>query len=64
MGKLKSDDSACLILDNETDCNADNKCNWASGANLDDGTTWSAGGDRVSKRNTNKILGELHLPLE
>ena len=44
MGKLKSDDSACLILDNETDCNADNKCNWASGINLDDGTTWSAGG--------------------
>ena len=44
MGKLKSDDSACLILDNETDCNADNKCNWASGTNLDDGTTWSAGG--------------------
>ena len=44
MGKIPSLDSACKALDNETDCNADNKCNWASAANIDDGTTWSAGG--------------------
>ena len=52
MGKIQSLDSACEALDNETDCNADNKCNWASGSNIDNGTTWSAGGAGSGEQDT------------
>ena len=44
MGKISSLDSACSVLDNETTCNVDNKCNWASGVNNDEGNTWSTTG--------------------
>lgn len=44
MGKIQSLDSNCSILDKETNCNADNKCNWVSGVNTNEGNTWSAGG--------------------